>query len=140
MLEAPDLRNRVPTPNQSSLWRGIRLRAKSERTARYEAGVEHRSDRRKPREEWLALIPGAHEGYVDWERFERIQRTIRGNLSVTSGSPGAVREGEALLSGLLRCRRCAAKLTVHDTGSHHDVARYVCHRAWLDKGEPRCIR
>ena len=112
---------------------------KSERTARYEAGVEHRSDRRKPREEWLALIPGAHAGYVDWERFERIQRTIRGNLPVTSGSPGAVREGQALLSGLLRCRRCAAKLTVHDTGSHHDVARYVCHRAWLDKGEPRCI-
>jgi len=28
---------------------------------------------------------------------------------------------------------------VHYTGSHHDVARYACHRAWLDKGEPRCI-
>jgi len=112
---------------------------KSERTARYEAGVERRSDRRKPREEWLALIPGAHEGYVDWERFERIQRTIRGNLHLASASLGAAREGKALLSGLLRCRRCAGKLTVHYTGSHHDVARYVCHRAWLDKGEPRCI-
>ena len=44
-----------------------------------------------------------------------------------------------MLAGLLRCRRCAAKLTVHYTGSHHDVARYVCHRAWLAKGEQRCI-
>lgn len=112
---------------------------KSERAARYEAGVECRSDRRKPREQWLALIPGAHEGYVDWERFERIQRIIRGNLYVASRSLGAAREGQALVSGLLRCRRCAAKLTVHYTGSRHDVARYVCHRAWLDKGEPRCI-
>jgi len=31
------------------------------------SGVRPRS-RRKPRGEWLALRPGAHEGYVDWER------------------------------------------------------------------------
>jgi len=23
--------------------------------------------------------------------------------------------------------------------SHNEVARYACHRAWLDKGQPRCI-
>jgi DNA invertase Pin-like site-specific DNA recombinase len=112
---------------------------KSERGARYEAGIERKHDRRKPRDQWLALIPGTHEGYVDWERFERIQRTIRGNLHLACRSLGAAREGEALVAGLLRCRRCAAKLTVHYTGSRHDVARYACHRAWLDKGEPRCI-
>jgi hypothetical protein len=28
---------------------------------------------------------------------------------------------------------------VHYTGNGHDVARYSCHRAWLDKGQPRCI-
>ncbi len=28
---------------------------------------------------------------------------------------------------------------VHYTGQHHDVARYACHRAWLDKAEPKCI-
>jgi hypothetical protein len=44
-----------------------------------------------------------------------------------------------VLAGLLRCRRCAAKLTVHYTGTRHDVARYACHRAWLDKGQVRCI-
>jgi hypothetical protein len=112
---------------------------KSERGARYEAGIERKHDRRKPRDEWRALIPGTHEGYVDWARYESIQRAISGNLQVASRSLGAAREGTALVAGLLRCRRCAAKLTVHYTGNRHDVARYACHRAWLDKGQPRCI-
>lgn len=99
----------------------------------------HTGDRRKPREQWLALIPHAHEGYVEWERFERIQQSIHANLQLGAAAPGAAKAGAALLAGLLRCRRCAAKLTVHYTGSHHDVARYACHRGWLDKGEPRCI-
>jgi hypothetical protein len=33
------------------------------------------------------------------------------------------------MAGLLRCYRCAAKLTVHYTGSLHDVARYAASRA-----------
>jgi hypothetical protein len=36
--------------------------------------------RRKPREQWLALMPNTHEGYVTWEEFERIQALIRENL------------------------------------------------------------
>lgn len=112
---------------------------KTERGARFDGGIERKSDRRKPRDQWLALIPGAHEGYVEWERFERIQSAIRCNLHIATRSLGAAREGSALTAGLLRCRRCASKLTVHYTGSRHDVARYVCHRAWLDKGQPRCI-
>jgi hypothetical protein len=43
------------------------------------------------------------------------------------------------MAGLFRCRRCASKLTVHYTGKLGDVARYACHRGWLDKGQPRCI-
>lgn len=112
---------------------------KSENATRYEAGVERTNARRKPREQWLAFIPGTHEGYVEWERFECIQRAIRGNLHVASRSLAAAREGQALIAGLLRCRRCASKLTVHYTGQQHDVARYACHRAWLDKAQPRCI-
>lgn len=111
---------------------------KTERSTRYEGGELRQCDRRKPREQWLALIPEAHEGYVSWEEFERIQRMIGANVPV-SGQPGAAKKGAALLAGLLRCRRCASKLTVHYTGHQHDVLRYACHRAWLDKGQPRCI-
>lgn len=121
------------------IYGGAYAYGKSEHSTRYVDGEARKSDRRKPREQWLVLIPNAHEGYVDWERFERIQRAIHANLRVDARYHGAARAGNAVLSGLLRCRRCAAKLTVHYTGNRHDVARYACHRAWLDKGQPRCI-
>jgi hypothetical protein len=63
---------------------------------------------------------------------------IQANQRLGPGAAGPAKAGSALAAGLLRCRRCAGRLTVHYTGSHHDVARYVCHRGWLDKGEPRC--
>jgi DNA invertase Pin-like site-specific DNA recombinase len=121
------------------IYGGAYAYGKSERGTRYEDGEARSRNRRKPRDQWLALIPNAHDGYVDWSRFERIRGAIHANLNVASGPPGAARSGAALLAGLLRCRRCASKLTVHYTGSHHDVARYACHRAWLDKGQSRCI-
>ena len=30
--------------------------------------------RRKPCEQWLALIPNAHEGYISWEESESIRK------------------------------------------------------------------
>src|SRR5690606_28580764 len=52
---------------------------------------------------------------------------------------GAPNPGDALLAGLLRCRRCGRKLTVRYTGANHDIPRYSCWRGLLDNGEPRCI-
>src|SRR5207302_1051416 len=111
---------------------------KTEHTLRYENGEPHRGARRKPREQWLALLPNSHEGYVSWEHYQQIQQAIAENVR-GSGPPGAVQGGAALLAGLLRCLRCGRKLTVLYTGNHHDVLRYVCRRGWLDSGQPRCI-
>ena len=94
--------------------------------------------RRKPRGEWLALMPGAHEGYVDWERAEAIRRMVSENIP-TSRHHGAPKHGDALLAGLVRCRRCGRKLTVRYSGMKHNIPRYACHRGLLDNGEPRCI-
>jgi hypothetical protein len=106
--------------------------------SQYDAAAGRRGIRRKPREEWLALRPGAHEGYVDWERAEAIRTMITDNAA-GSERGGAVKRGAALLAGLLRCRRCGRKLTVRYTGGNHDVLRYSCNRGWLDNGEARCI-
>src|SRR4051795_12277340 len=70
--------------------------------------------RRKPRAEWLALQPGAHKGYVEWDRAEAIRTMVSEN--VPAGARGAPKLGAALLSGLLRCRRCGRKLCVQYTG------------------------
>lgn len=111
---------------------------KTESATRYDGGTPRRGTLRRPRERWIALIPHAHEGYIDWEPFQQVQRTIAENVqgSRTSGAAG---RGTALLAGLLRCRRCGRKLTVHYTGSRHDVPRYSCNRGWIDNAEPRCI-
>jgi DNA invertase Pin-like site-specific DNA recombinase len=101
------------------------------------SGVRVKS-RRKPRGEWLALMPGAHEGYVDWEQAEAIRRMVSDNTP-TSRHHGAPKHGDALIAGLVRCRRCGRKLTVRYTGMKHDIPRYACHRGLLDNGEPRCI-
>ncbi|HEY6375605.1 MAG TPA: recombinase family protein [Edaphobacter sp.] len=119
----------------SPVYGGAYAYGKTEHLTGFDGGRPRHVCRRKPRDQWLALIPGAHEGYVSWEEFERIVCAIREN---TQGKqqPGAVRNG---LAGLLRCSRCGRKLTVRYTGSGHDVLRYSCIRGWLDNGEPRCI-
>ncbi len=86
--------------------------------------------RRKPRADWLALMPHAHNGYVSWEKAEAIR------TAPTSRHHGAPKHGGALLAGLIRCGR---KLTLRYSGARHHIPRYSCSRGWMDNGEPRCI-
>ncbi len=122
----------------SPAYGGAYAYGKTEHLTGYEGVRAHHICRRKPRDQWLSLIPGAHEGYVSWEEFEHIQSMIQQN-NLGEAHPGAAGNGQALLAGLLRCRRCGRKLTVRYTGNGHDVLRYACHRGFLDNGEPRCI-
>jgi hypothetical protein len=120
------------------IYGGAYAYGKTERTLHYEHGDPRASIRRKPRARWLALIPHAHEGYVSWEEFERIQQAMTDNLR-GAGQAGAATRGAALLAGLLRCRRCGRKLMVWYTGRAPGVLRYMCARGMLDNGEPRCL-
>jgi DNA invertase Pin-like site-specific DNA recombinase len=122
----------------SPVYGGAYAYGKTEHLLRYEGGVPRHRARRKPREEWLALIPHAHEGYISWEESESIRQAIRENV-ISAEQPGAAKKGIGLLTGLLRCRRCGRKLTIRYTGTQHEVLRYTCNRGWLDHGEPRCI-
>src|SRR5262249_5783900 len=72
------------------------------------------------------------------EEFERIRQTMAANLRGWDRA-GAATRGPALLSGLLRCRRCGRKLMVCYTGTARNVLRYACMRGARDNGEPRCI-
>ena len=56
------------------------------------AGAKARA-RRKPRAEWLALQPGAHQGYVDWDRAEAIRKMVSENVPTpgTRGAPSTAR-------------------------------------------------
>ena len=94
--------------------------------------------RRKARTDWLALMPNAHEGYVSWEKAEAIRTMVSSNVP-TSRHHGAPKHGDALLAGLIRCKRCGRKLTLRYSGMKHHIPRYSCSRGWMDNAEPRCI-
>jgi len=102
-----------------------------------DAGMRVKNEH-KPRREWLALKPGTHEGYVAWERAEAIRKMVSDNVP-TSRHHGAPKHGNALLAGLLRCRRCGRKLSARYSGTKHNIPRYSCCRGQLDNGEPKCI-
>jgi DNA invertase Pin-like site-specific DNA recombinase len=86
--------------------------------------------------DWDILIRDHHEGYIDWTEFERNQKLIANNANGKGFmSRGAVRSGEALLPGLLRCARCGKKLRVR----YGQTFRYECVGAFNQLGEVRCL-
>ena len=95
---------------------------------------------RREREDWDVLIRDHHESYVSWEEFERNQRLIADNSNCKgSMARGAVRRGDALLAGLLRCGHCGRRLHVHYSGAKGYCVRYGCRGAHLNHGTRRCI-
>lgn len=123
---------------ENPIYGGAYAYGKSRTAVGYNGSGMQLRGRRKAREEWLALIPGSHEGYVSWERSEIIRKMVSDNVP-TSRHHGAPKHGDALIAGLIRCRRCGRKLTVRYTGAKHDIPRYSCWRGLLDNGEQRCI-
>ena len=123
---------------KNPIYGGAYAYGKTRASTGYDAAGIRPKSRRKARTEWLALIPRAHEGYVSWERSEAIRKMVSDNVP-TGQYHGAPEHGDALLAGLVRCRRCGRKLTVRYTGTRHNILRYSCWRGLLDDGEPRCI-
>jgi len=122
---------------ENPIYGGAYAYGKTAAVAGFDAG-SRTARTRKARADWLALIPESHEGYVSWERAEAIREMVSSNVP-TSRHHGAAKHGDALLSGLLRCRRCGRKLTLRYSGAHHHIPRYCCSRGWMDHAEPRCI-
>ena len=84
-------------------------------------------------------LPDA-EGYVSWAEYERNQRVIADNAARYGLlTRGAVRRGEGLLAGLLRCGHCGRRLHVAYSGINGKCVRYSCRGAHLNHGTSRCI-
>jgi len=95
---------------------------------------------RRARSDWQVLITEHHEGYIDWATYEHNQRVIADNANMKGEmAQGALRRGETLLVGLLRCGHCGRKLHVAYGGSRGNVGRYHCRGAALNHGAGKCI-
>ena len=93
---------------------------------------------RRPRTEWDVLLKEQHDGYIGWDEFERNQRAIASNATGKGSAvaKGAIRRGELLLTGLLRCGHCGRKMYVAYGGK---AGRYLCEGALVNHATERCI-
>jgi Recombinase/Recombinase zinc beta ribbon domain len=90
---------------------------------------------RRP-EECLVLLRDRLPAYITWERFEANQERLAANRNLPN-TPGAPRQGPALLAGLVRCGRCGRRLMVRYSGAQQRVS-YTCTRGSADYAEPLC--
>ena len=94
-----------------------------------------------PREDWIALIPDSHPGYLSWEQYEANQRLLLANARArgTDRTAGPPREGPALLQGMVICGRCGNRMTVrYHTRRGIEVPDYQCVRHAIQDGARRC--
>lgn len=90
------------------------------------------------REDWTVLIKDHHEGYIDWEVYQSNQTMIAHNDNARGDAVrGPVKQGGALLAGLLRCGHCGAKLLAQYPGP--GVIRYQCSGYLLNRDHACCV-
>ena len=85
------------------------------------------------REEWTVLLQDNHPGLIDWQRYERIEKRLMENRTGRPG-PGPVREGAALLQGLVYCGRCGRRMAVAYNGRGRRFGQFLCRRDWENRG------
>jgi DNA invertase Pin-like site-specific DNA recombinase len=69
--------------------------------------------RQVKREEWPIVLHDAHPGYIGWDQFLRNQQRLDDNRTFRlEERRGAVREGAALLQGIVLCGRCGRRMTI----------------------------
>ncbi len=91
------------------------------------------------RDQWLVFLPGVLPAYISIEQYERNMQRLEANRS-RAQSLGAVRDGPALLAGLVACGRCGKKMTVHYQRGPGGKLRpvYVCSRDKSDYAAGQC--
>ncbi len=74
--------------------------------------LEKRQGAIRPAEECRVFIRDHHVDYIDWATYEENRRMVRRNSVSREGdeSMAAIRAGQGLLVGLLRCGHCGRKL------------------------------
>ena len=99
------------------------------------------SRRIKPIAEWDVVLRDHHPAYISWEDYERILKMMERNRPAYLNQASKVlREGQALLQGIVRCGRCGRSMTVryHGRAGARPAPRYVCRAADQQNGTGQC--
>ena len=105
-----------------------------------EQGIVRKRTRLLPRSQWAVLIPGHHEGYIDWPTFEANQQRLGTNTRPQPHKPGgALREGAALLQGLASCGHCGRRLRTHYRGQQQAPGYHCANKNVVDGRGTYCL-
>ena len=93
--------------------------------------VKKRSRSARRPEECEVFIQDHHEGYISWQTYEENRERMSLNCCRSDDDEpdpqvAAVRAGQGLLAGLLRCAHCGRKLHVRYWGRSGTAPRYQC--------------
>jgi DNA invertase Pin-like site-specific DNA recombinase/predicted DNA-binding transcriptional regulator AlpA/uncharacterized protein YndB with AHSA1/START domain len=91
-----------------------------------EQGAVRKRIRHLPMEQWAVLIHDHHPGFIDWATFQANQARLDSNTRPKPHQAGgAVREGSALLQGIVTCGHCGRRLMTHYRG-RNSTPGYHC--------------
>jgi DNA invertase Pin-like site-specific DNA recombinase len=124
---------------QNPIYAGVYAYGRTKRAVRIEQGRKRivHTNLRKP-EDWAVKIMDHHEGYISWDTYQSNQALMAHNTNGRGAAVrGSVRAGSALLSGMLRCGHCGAKLVVqYPTPT---CTRYQCPTHILSRQHSCCV-
>ena len=136
---APLRYRNIITLLKNPFYAGVYVYGKSEKQTTLIDGRARRNyGRSKPFGTWEVMIKDHHEGYIDWEEYERNQKQLAVNNYAFAGGVKSGRGGRALLSGMMLCGRCGKRLSVVYTGNPQSRPVYRCQRGNVS-GQPRCM-
>jgi DNA invertase Pin-like site-specific DNA recombinase len=99
--------------------------------------VKGRTRRLAP-SDWPIVRHNDHAGYLSWEQFLRNQQQLDDNCtSRARDRRGAVREGSALLQGIVLCGRCGRRMTIRYT-RNGTTPSYECNQVHKQQVGPLC--
>jgi DNA invertase Pin-like site-specific DNA recombinase len=104
---------------------------------REEPRVKGRCRRRAP-VDWPVVRHDHHAGYITWEQFQRNQQRLADNCTwPVDDRRGAVREGTALVQGIVLCGHCGRRMSVRYT-RNGTTPSYECNQLHKQQGSRTC--
>ena len=89
-----------------------------------------------PMSEWRVFIQEHHEGYITAEDYMQNQSKLANNFRRES-AVSTVREGPALLQGIVVCKTCGRFMNTRDIGNNGRTAQYYCWKLENDTATQR---
>lgn len=108
------------------------------RTLPHEAPRVKGRTRRVALADWPIVRHNAHPAYVSWEQFLRNQQRLDDNCTIRGKDRrGAIRQGHALLQGVVLCGRCGRRMTVRYT-RNGTTPSYECNQVHKQQSGRTC--